>query len=64
MVKEMKSKSPGNLSDADVNSWPSTIQKVMKKYKETQIVVPGHGLWGGTELLQHTLDLLEVKEKK
>jgi metallo-beta-lactamase class B len=63
MVKEMKSKSPGNLSDADIKSWPSTIEKVMKKYKEAQIVVPGHGLWGGTELFKHTLNLLEVKEK-
>lgn len=58
MVKEIKSKSPGNLTDADVKSWPATIEKVMKKYKNAQIVIPGHGLWGGTELLQHTRDLL------
>lgn len=58
MVKEMKSTGPGNLSDADVKSWPSTIGKVMKKYKNAQIVIPGHGLWGGSESLEHTLSLV------
>lgn len=58
MIKEMKAKGPGNLSDADVKSWPETIEKVIKKYKNAQIVVPGHGLWGGPELLEHTLDLV------
>ncbi len=58
MAKEMKSKGPGNLSDADVKNWPSTIGKVMKKYKNARIVIPGHGLWGGPELLVHTLELV------
>jgi len=58
MCKEMKSTGPGNLADADVKSWPLTIKKVMAKYKDAQIVVPGHGLWGGPELLQHTLELV------
>lgn len=58
MAKEMKSNSLGNLTDADLKSWPATIEKVMKKYKDAQIVIPGHGLWGGTELLQHTLDIV------
>lgn len=59
MAKEMKSKGPGNLSDADVKNWPETIEKVIKKYKNAQIVVPGHGLWGGPELLEHTLKLVK-----
>lgn len=59
MAKEMKSKGPGNLSDADVKNWPETIEKVMKKYKNAQIVVPGHGLWGDPELLEHTLKLVK-----
>ncbi len=58
MCKEMKSTGPGNLADADVKSWPSTIKKMITKYQDAQIVVPGHGLWGGPELLNHTLDLV------
>lgn len=58
MVKEIKANGPGNLSDTDVKSWPTTIEKVIGKYKNAPIVVPGHGLWGGPELLSHTLDLV------
>lgn len=58
MCKETKSTGPGNLSDAEVKSWPSTIKKLIAKYKDAQIVIPGHGQWGGTELLGHTLDLV------
>lgn len=58
MCKEMKSTGPGNLADADVKSWPSTIKKLIAKYKDAQIVIPGHGQWGGPELLSHTLDLV------
>ena len=58
MAKEMKSKSSGNLADADLKNWPVTIEKVLKKYKNAQFVIPGHGLWGSTELLQHTRNLL------
>jgi metallo-beta-lactamase class B len=58
MAKEMNSKGTGNLADADLKSWPSTIEKVMKKYEDAQIIVPGHGLWGGPELLEHTLGLV------
>jgi metallo-beta-lactamase class B len=58
MVKEIKSNNLGNLSDSDIEKWPGTIEKVIEKYKNAQIVVPGHGLWGGPELLQHTRDLL------
>ena len=59
MVKEIKSKSQGNLTDADLKNWPSTIEKVIEKYKDVQIVVPGHGLWGGHEILEHTLKLVK-----
>jgi metallo-beta-lactamase class B len=58
MLKEMKSKTLGNLADADIKSWPGTIEKVIRKYKNVEIVIPGHGLWGGPELLKHTRELL------
>ncbi|MDR2915144.1 MAG: subclass B1 metallo-beta-lactamase [Tannerella sp.] len=61
MVKEMSSKTPGNLSDADMNAWPSTIEKVIDKFPSEEIVIPGHGRFGGKELLTHTRDLLTEK---
>ncbi len=58
MVKELKSKSLGNIKDADLAAWPATIRKVLAAYGEARIVVPGHGDIGGTDLLVHTAALL------
>lgn len=40
MAKDMTSTTLGNLSDADVQAWPSTIRKVMKKFPSAEIVIP------------------------
>jgi metallo-beta-lactamase class B len=58
MVKDLQSKGLGNLSDADIDAWPETIQKVVDKYPSAEIVIPGHGQYGGKELLLHTQELL------
>lgn len=57
MVKEMNAQTLGNLTDADVKMWPETIQRVIDKFPEAEIVIPGHGQFGGKELLLHTLKL-------
>lgn len=58
LIREMNATSKGNLSDADVKAWPSTIKKVMSEFPSAQIVIPGHGAIGGYELLPHTLELV------
>lgn len=64
LVKSMDSKGLGNLSDAIVSDWDITIKKVMKRYSVIKIVIPGHGDIGGTELLTHTLELVEKEKAK
>ncbi len=58
MTKDMPSKGLGNLSDANVNEWPATIQKIINKFSSAEVVIPGHGRTGGKELLVHTQELL------
>ena len=58
MIKDMQSQTLGNLSDATIEEWPGTIQKVIDKFPSAEIVIPGHGQIGGKELLMHTLELL------
>jgi metallo-beta-lactamase class B len=50
----------GNTRDANLNTWPTTIEKVKTKYPKVKRVIPGHGAPGGTDLFDHTLSLLEV----
>jgi len=58
MVKELNATGLGNITDADLNEWPKTIDKVTDRFKTAKIVIPGHGQFGGLELLQHTRELL------
>jgi metallo-beta-lactamase class B VIM len=51
----------GNLADADVRRWPDALHRVMARYPKAEVVVPGHGDVGGTDLIGHTLDLLNPK---
>ena len=58
-VKSAAAGDLGYVGDADLESWPESIRRVQIRYGEADLVVPGHGDPGGTELLAHTLDLLE-----
>ncbi|HTE27773.1 subclass B1 metallo-beta-lactamase [Flavitalea sp.] len=49
----------GNLEDANVISWPATVRKLKQTYPDVQIVIPGHGKSGGTELFDYTIKLFE-----
>jgi metallo-beta-lactamase class B len=60
LVKSIDSKNLGNLSDANVADWDDTIRRIIKNYPLTKTVVPGHGSYGGIELLRHTISLVEA----
>jgi len=47
----------GNLADADVEKWPKSMAKVKKKFPDAEIFIPGHGHYGGSELLDYTIEL-------
>ena len=57
MVKELKSTNLGNTADGNLKEYNATVKKVRDKYQNAKYVIPGHGEFGGTELLQHTFDL-------
>ena len=58
MVKETAAQSIGNTVGADLVAWPGTVTRVAAAYRDARIVIPGHGAFGGTELLGHTIDLV------
>ena len=49
----------GYLGDANTLAWPETVRKIKLNYPNIEIVIPGHGKWGGTELLDYTIELFE-----
>jgi metallo-beta-lactamase class B len=64
LVKSINSKGLGNLSDAVVSDWDLTIKKIMVRYPDIKTVIPGHGNYSGSELLSHTIDLVERERVK
>ncbi len=62
LVKSLDEQSLGNTSDGDLAAYPTTLQKVRAAYRNARIVVPGHGDWGGPELIDHTLKLCNKKD--
>lgn len=59
MVKSLHSSSIGYAGDADEAHWPQSLRRALARYPTAQQVIPGHGLPGDMELIEHTLQLLE-----
>ena len=64
LIKSMRSKNLGNLTDAVVKDWDATVKKIIQKYPDVDLVVPGHGEYGGAELLDYTIHLVEWEKKQ
>ena len=56
LIKQLNA-SKGNLEDANVKEWASTVENIIKEIPDLELVVPGHGNHGGTELLEYTMRL-------
>jgi len=58
MIKSLLSKNAGFTGDANMQAWPVSVSKIQAKYPDAKIVIPHHGMWGDSSLIQHTLDIL------
>lgn len=56
LIKSLNA-SKGYLGDADTLAWSNTVRKVKQAFPEAQYVVPGHGNFGNTALLDYTIKL-------
>jgi metallo-beta-lactamase class B VIM len=63
-VYEMARTHAGNVADADLGAWPGSLRLVRERYPEAEVVVPGHGLPGGTELLDHSIAIVEATQQE
>lgn len=49
----------GYLGDANILEWSNTVRRLKEKYPMVKTIIPGHGQWGGNELLDYTIELFE-----
>jgi metallo-beta-lactamase class B len=59
ICKSLDSRNLGNTADGDVADYPATVDLIIEKFREATIIIPGHGSYGGQELLTHTRSLCE-----
>jgi len=63
LVKSINSRRLGYTGGADPEEWKISIEKVQKKFPDINYVIPGHGEYGNSKLLTHTLELLKMNDR-
>ncbi|MBN2571127.1 MAG: subclass B1 metallo-beta-lactamase [Ignavibacteriales bacterium] len=58
LVKSLYSKDLGNIAEADLINYPITLERLLKKFHDVDILIPGHGDHGRLDLIEHTIELL------
>ena len=61
LLKALAWRNLGFIGDAVLQEWPKTLHKVLKKFPDCRIVIPGHGQHGDLSLVRHTLEVLNKK---
>nr|WP_277872832.1 subclass B1 metallo-beta-lactamase [Robertkochia solimangrovi] len=56
LIKEIGA-GKGYLGDANVREWSNTVNLIKKAYPNVKIIVPGHGAYGDSQLLDYTMEL-------
>ncbi len=64
LIKSAESTSLGNLANAVVADWDTTVEKIIAKYKNIKYIIPGHGSFGSSELLTHTVSLAKQQKNR
>ncbi|MCW3785751.1 subclass B1 metallo-beta-lactamase [Plebeiibacterium sediminum] len=59
LIKNESSNSLGNLADAVVEEWDDTVEKIKSSYTDVDYIIPGHGMYGDSKLLDHTIALVQ-----
>lgn len=55
IIKSIDSRNLGNTADGDLSEYPKTVEWIIRNFDDAVTVIPGHGSYGGPELLTHTL---------
>ena len=63
LVKSASDTDLGNLGDADVNAYATTVSKVQQHCTKPDYIITGHGDYKNKRSLQHTREMAEALQK-
>ncbi|MBE7178955.1 MAG: subclass B1 metallo-beta-lactamase, partial [Mucilaginibacter polytrichastri] len=64
LVKSAEDKDLGNLGDASVKDYATTIKNVIKYCPNPRFIITGHNNWRNTSSLRHTLQMAEKAKQE
>jgi len=59
LIKSVDDSTLGNLADADVKAYATTLKSVRLKYKKHSHIIPGHNDWKSNRSLEHSIKMAE-----
>ncbi|MFC1853700.1 subclass B1 metallo-beta-lactamase [candidate division CSSED10-310 bacterium] len=59
IIRSLRSNRLGYTGTANLKEWPDSLRKVLQKFSQCKIVVPGHGEAGDNRLFGHTIAILK-----
>ena len=57
MLKALTANTLGFIGDADMTTWPASLEKVRDRFPDARLVIPGHGAADDLALIDHTIEL-------
>lgn len=64
LIKSTDANDLGNLADANVKEWSTTLFNIKKKFKNPKFIIPGHQSWKSKNSLDHTAKLVRKHQRK
>jgi len=61
-IKSSEAKNLGNIVDGDVKAWKPALARLLAKYPQIKMVIPGHDGWKDNQQIQRTEELLTDKQ--
>jgi metallo-beta-lactamase class B len=58
LVKSVSDTSLGNLEDANVKEWASSLHRLQKRFPHPRYIIVGHNSWKDKQSILHTLKLI------
>ena len=65
LIKSVVDNTLGNLADASIKDYATTVKNVQKKFKNPRFVIPGHNDWIDPKSVQHTFKMaIELRKQE
>jgi metallo-beta-lactamase class B len=64
LIKSIEDETLGNLADASVKEYATTIEYIQRKCRKPKYIITGHNDWTSTKSLSHTLEMAKKLKKK